>query len=133
MSQSMTEQNKWPLFLQNPSAVADYVSNHSPYEICSEQIEEMYIGCRARLRWTALNEIRLGPSSNNMEDETRQKICNHRPVETMPPLLVDDGQIMDGSHRFRSLMLKGQTHFWVYHIEDAPQASVDYRSSEPSP
>lgn len=112
---------QWPQLLMDNAAIARFVADQSPYEICEEQIEEMYIGCRASLRWTPVAELRPGPDASNIESDARQAACNRQPANTMPPLLVEDGQIMDGHHRYRALKQKGITHCWAYHIEIIPE------------
>ncbi len=110
----------WPVRLASSQDIAAHVSGLSPYEICEEQIEELYWGCHAKLRWTPIAELRLGPDDANLPSKKRQKACDSQPVETMPPLLADEGMVMDGAHRYRTLLNKGCTHCWVYHIEEAP-------------
>lgn len=113
----------WPELLDSGLAIARHVSDLSPYEICEEQIEEMYFGYQAKLRWTPISYLRLGPADSNGISKKRQKACDSKSVETMPPLLADEGVIMDGSHRYRTLVDKGCTHCWVYHIEVEPEHS----------
>lgn len=136
-----TRVSAWPERLDSGLAIARHVSDLSPYEICEEQVEEMYFGYQAKLRWTPISDLRLGPADSNGISKKRQKACNSKPVETMPPLLADEGVIMDGSHRYRTLVDKGCTHCWVYHIEVEPEPELtpishkarrDSDSSEPS-
>jgi len=122
----------WPELLATSEAIAAHVGELSPYEICEEQIEEMYLGCQAKLEWTHISRLRLGPDNNNVASEERQEACDSRPTETMPPLLAEDGMIMDGAHRYRTLLSKGCAHCWVYHIEPIPEPEPKpARRSEP--
>lgn len=114
----------WPEFLDSELAIARHVSDLSPYDICEEQIEEMYFGYQAKLRWTPISDLRLGPADSNGNSKKRQKACDSKPVETMPPLLADEGVVMDGSHRYRTLVSKGCSHCWVYHIEIEPEPEL---------
>ncbi len=121
----------WPEHLPDNTAIAAFVSEASPYPICEEQIEEMYIGCRAALRWTAVAELQPGPAESNTEEEARQAECDRRPPASMPPLLVDDGHVMDGNHRYRSLRKRGITHCWAYHVEAILEPTFLHRRQPP--
>jgi hypothetical protein len=98
---------KWAEKLRDNRAIAEYVAQWSPYDICEEQIQDNYIGCYAALEW------------RNQATRKRQKACDALPVDTMPPLLVDGSEVLDGNHRLRSLLRKGVTHCWVYNIQEA--------------
>lgn len=112
---------KWPEFLDSAQAIAEYVSNLSPYEISEEQIEEQYFGCRARLTWLDLSTLVLRSDDHNLPSDSRQKKIDGLEVETMPPLLVEDSYLEDGYHRHRKLAKDGITHHWAYVIEEAPE------------
>jgi hypothetical protein len=106
----------WAAELQDNRAIAEYVARFSPYDVCEEQIEDLYIGCKAVLEWRALDTLTHGNADGNQEDSERQKACDALRLKTMPPLLVDDGEVLDGNHRLRALLKRGVTHFWVYNI-----------------
>lgn len=108
----------WQAVLSDERAIAEYVARLSPYDVCNEQIEELYKGCKAVLVWRALNTLTPGDADSNQPENTRQKACDELRLKSMPPLLVDDDEIVDGNHRFRSLQKRGKTHFWVYEIQE---------------
>lgn len=108
----------WETVLKDERAIAEYVARFSPYDVCNEQIEELYKGCKAVLVWRALDTLTAGDHDSNLPESERQKACDALRLETMPPLLVDGDSIADGNHRFRSLQKCGKTHFWVYEIQE---------------
>ena len=108
---------KWAEQLGDNRAIADYIERLSPYEICKEQIEDEYIGCRAVLKWRALDTLIPGEPDINIVDEARQKVCDTTDLNSMPPLLVDGDKVADGNHRLRTLRKSNKTHFWVYEIQ----------------
>ncbi len=108
----------WAAELQDNRAIAEYVARLSPYEVCKEQIEDLYIGCKAVLEWRALETLKPGNADGNQADSERQKACDALHLKTMPPLLVDGDKVEDGNHRLRALMKRGVTHFWVYSIQE---------------
>lgn len=122
----------WPEFLADAQAIAEYVSELSPYEISEEQIEEQYFGSRARLTWLELSKVILGSDDHNQPSKSRQKAVDRLPIETMPPLLVENFYLQDGYHRFRKLMGEGVTHHWVYMIELAPEDTPKTPARKPS-
>jgi hypothetical protein len=110
---------KWAEKLRDNRAIAEYVAQWSPYDICEEQIQDNYIGCYAALEWRAVDTLTHGNADGNQATRKRQKACDALPVDTMPPLLVDGSEVLDGNHRLRSLLRKGVTHCWVYNIQEA--------------
>lgn len=122
----------WPEFLVDAESIATYVSELSPYEVCEEQIEEQYHGCRAKLTWLELASLSLGDEDHNLKSETRQKSIDSQPVATMPPLLVEESQLQDGYHRRRKLLAEGVTHHWAYVIEEAPEDVLEVKTKKPS-
>ena len=110
-----------PLQLSDPTAIAEYVAELSPYEVSEEQIEEMFRGCVASLRWRPLGSLILENEDYHLSDPERQRACDSGAPETMPPLLVEDNVLQDGYHRLRALRSRGATHYWAYEIEAAPE------------
>jgi hypothetical protein len=122
----------WPECLASAQAIAEYVVGLSPYEVSEEQIEEQYFGCHAKLTWLDLSTVLLESGDHNLPCEDRQKSVDDLPVDTMPPLLVDQSVLQDGYHRFRKLMSEGFTHHWVYVIEEAPEDVLEPAKKKPS-
>ena len=109
----------FPPSLDDPVEIAAWVETLSPYEVDAERIEEMFTGCRAVLRSVDLTTLSINEDIN-IPDAHRQSECDRLPIETTPPILVEEGKIIDGGHRCRSLIARGQ-HVWLaYVIEDAP-------------
>jgi DNA-binding protein len=129
---SMASIKIWPEFLESSQAIAEYVSDLSPYEISQEQIEEQYFGLRGRLTWIELGTLVLRSEDHNLPSKSRQKAVDSLPLATMPPLLVDDSVLEDGYHRIRKLLKDGATHYWAYVIEEAPEPTQELTVKKPS-
>jgi hypothetical protein len=122
----------WPEFLVSAQAIAEYVSELSPYAISEEQLEEHYHGQRARLTWLDLSKVILVSDEHHVPSKKRQKAVDVLPVETMPPLLVENFCLDDGYHRFRKLIQEGVTHHWAYMVELAPEDTPQTPANKPS-
>lgn len=130
--QGTARDSVWPELLSDAQAVAAYVSELSSYEVCEEQIEEQYHGCRAKLIWLELSSLALGDDDHNVREEDRQEAVDSLPVATMPPLLVEDSSLQDGYHRLRKLLADGVTHHWAYVIEVIPEDVLEVKAKKPS-
>ncbi|CAE6821819.1 hypothetical protein R70006_06238 [Paraburkholderia domus] len=115
----------WPQVLGSERDIARHISGLSPYDVSEEQIEEQYRDCRARLQWVALDSFVTGDENYHLSDEERQAECDRLPAETMPPLLADGNELVDGHHRMRTLLQRDATHWWVYVIEDIPESALE--------
>lgn len=117
----------WPGHLKDPQVIAGYISEQSSYELCEEQIEEQFHGCRARLAWIEISMLTLGHDDHNLREEVRQAKADSLPVATMPPLLVEDNLLQDGYHLLRRLLADGATHYWAYVVEEAPENALEVK------
>lgn len=123
---------KWPELLKDQYAIAEYISEHAPYEIEEEMIEELYHGSRAKLTWIELGSLILSKDDNHLACEERQGEVDRLPVSTMPPLFVDDSRLEDGYHRLRKLLKEGATHHWAYIVEAIPEPELEVTKRKPS-
>jgi hypothetical protein len=111
----------WPDRLKDPQAIARYVAELSPYEICEEQIEEQFHGCYARLDWIELSSLSKGCDDTNLKEEERQETIDSLPVATMPRLLVENCVLQNGYHRLRKLLADGVTRITGPTLSKRPQ------------
>jgi hypothetical protein len=110
---------KWKAVLENSDDIADYIQEHSPHEVDHERIASEYAGLRAVLKKVPIKSLKLGSPEHNLPDPKREKKYLKKAPESMPPLVVEDGVILDGNHRLRVAKKLGLTDIWAYVIEEA--------------
>jgi hypothetical protein len=103
----------YPECLDSGREIAKFIVWLDP-DYDEEAVADAYDGCTAVLQ-------RLPAAALSTEDYHQPFAYKHQryaklPSETAPPLLVRDGIIIDGNHRFRVGLQKGQTHFLCYVI-----------------
>jgi hypothetical protein len=87
--------------LNNGDEIADYIETWAGYPVDNEFVSERFRDHHAELKRNPANERKYQRMS----------------VKTIPPILVEDGVIVDGHHRFRSAQKRGLTHMWAYVVE----------------
>jgi hypothetical protein len=108
---------EWPPTLKDDWAIAEYIEATSSDYVDEEYIREHYRGCHAVLKKVAVTDLEPGDPEHNERSEKKEKKYAKMDLATMPPLVVEDGQIMDGNHRFRVAVAKGATHVLCYVVE----------------
>jgi hypothetical protein len=83
-----------------------------------EFMEECFRGTHAVLREIPVAELREGDSDHNIPSKAKEKRYRKLPLSTMPPLVVEDGEIQDGNHRFRVAVAGGAQAVWCYDVID---------------
>lgn len=103
--------------LKDSRDIADYIDGLSKGFVDTELIEEMYHGCSATLKDISASKLKEGPKDANIPSAAKEARYAKMKPSTMPPLMVDEGVIVDGNHRFRAGLSKGMTIFPCYVIE----------------
>ena len=110
----------WEATLPDARAITRYIERFAPCDVDSGLVEEYYRGQCANLRELPLSKITLGDRDHNRRMPALEARYARKPVETMPPIVVQNGEIEDGSHRFRvAKKLKLKT-ILCYVVSDAP-------------
>jgi hypothetical protein len=117
LSESVAE---WPQTLADEHAIADYIEKHASDDVDHGLIVDHFRGTRAVLRKVALAEIKPGHPDANVGDPAKTKRYMKMDPATMPPILIEDGVVVDGHHRYRVAKKLGLTEIWCYVIEDQP-------------
>ena len=108
----------YPELLVDDRAIADHIVSLSPGEIDEEMVEECFRGCRARLSWIPIDQITPGHADTNIPNPKREAKYAKLPLQTMPPIVIDQGEIQDGNHRFRVAQAAGAVGLWCYCVEE---------------
>jgi hypothetical protein len=108
----------WPKTLVNEREISEFIFDISVDFVDEEFINEYYSGAAAILRLIPISELKEGPSDGNRPSKKKESTYNMLPLETMPPLVCQNGVVEDGNHRLRSARSRGATHVWCYEVID---------------
>lgn len=109
---------KWPSILKDRWAIADYIERMSPIEVDEEMIAEHFRGCHATLRMVPIAQIKADDENGNIPSKSRQAKYMKMDPKNMPPLVIEDGVIQDGHHRYRVAIALGLTQVLCYVVEE---------------
>lgn len=116
ISDSKKLTGKFKPVLEDNYEIASYIESIASDYVDVEMMEEYFRGCKAVLEYVPINSIKEGHSDHNVADPKKETKYAKKSLETMPPLVVQDGVIEDGNHRYRVAKAKGATMIWVYNI-----------------
>lgn len=105
----------WPKVLRDNREIASYVSELDP-RVDEEMIEEHYFGCHAVLKLIPIESVKEGPPDSNIRSASKEKKFAKMDLAKQPPILVEDGMIRDGHHRYRVAKAAGATDILAYVI-----------------
>lgn len=108
----------YPARLDDARAIADHIATLSPGEIDEDMVEEHFRGCVARLEWLPIDQITPGPADAHVANRALEVRYAKQPLHTLPPLVVENGQIEDGHHRYRVALAAGAAGLWCYCVEE---------------
>ena len=103
----------WPKVLRDNREIASYVSELDP-RVDEEMIEEHYFGCHAVLKLIPIESVKEGPADSNIRSASKEKKFAKMDLAKQPPILVEDGMIRDGNHRYRVAKAAGATDILAY-------------------
>jgi len=110
--------------LADADEIAAYIASiASDDDVDEEMIGEYFRGCRAALREVALASLREGPGDANIRSATKERRYGGLSSSTMPPIVVEDGEIMDGHHRYRAALRQQRASVWAYVVVNAESSS----------
>jgi hypothetical protein len=109
---------RWQPTLPDARALAAYIDTWSSGFVDTERIEENYFGAGARLELVPIDQIKPGPDEVNVPNAKKEARYAKLPLETMPPLVIENGIVEDGHHRLRVAKAKGATAVWCYVVVD---------------
>jgi hypothetical protein len=105
----------WPAHLADERAIAAYVEELSSEEVDAGLIEEFFFDAHATLKKVLIADIIPGDADHNVDDEGKQSAYAELPASTRPPILLGfENEVMDGNHRLRDAISRGETHILAY-------------------
>lgn len=94
---------QWSKVLKDNNGIAQYIAEQSPGYVDEEMIQDNFIGCYAELEILPIDSIREGHPKMD--------------IATLPPIVVENGVIVDGNHRFRLARVKGLKEIPCYVVK----------------
>ena len=121
-------------FLANEREIARHIVRTSIEEVELEFVEGRLFDSHAVLRKVRLDALKPGPEDNNLPDERKAAQYARLPIETQPPIVIEDLQILDGHHRYRRTQETSDT-IWCYDIRagrdpDFVFVALDYEAMD---
>lgn len=116
---TLSKSTDYPAIFADNRALAAYIEELSPDGTDREFVEEYFHGAGAVLRLIPVEEIAPGDQVTNIASQSKQDAYWSMPADTYPPIIVENGIINDGHHRFRNVLRRGDTHCWCYDVIDA--------------
>jgi len=107
-----------PPVLRDAQEITNWIEETSSEYVDAEVIEEYFAGCKAVLKRVPVDSIRPGNDEHHMRDPKKENRY-FKMKGDMPPIVVRDGVIEDGNHRYRVALRKGMREIWVYEVVDA--------------
>lgn len=104
--------------LKDEHDIADHIESTSTGHVDHGLMVDYFRGAHAKLKRTPVQEIETGDSKHNIPSKKKQAKYRKMPSETRPPIVIEHGKIVDGHHRYRDAVKKGESHIWAYHVED---------------
>ena len=102
--------------LNNSDEITDFIIEFACSPIDEELIREYFRGCIAILKSIDISYLQEGDESQNIRCIKKEMRYERLPIETMPPLIVENGIVTDGNHRLRVARKNGVKKIAVYDI-----------------
>jgi hypothetical protein len=103
--------------LKDDVAIARYIVDQAPGYIDEEMVEEYYGGGKASLRFVPIGELTEGNADGHLRSAAKERRYAKMPAATRPPLVIYNGEIEDGNHRYRVALAAGEPGLWCYDVE----------------
>ncbi len=108
---------QFPTVLEGSREIAGYVAGLDD-DADEELVLEMFRGCRATLQRVAIGSLEEGPRDAHVRNVAKERRYARKPLASMPPILVEDGVIQDGHHRFRVAKAQGAKEIMAYVVTE---------------
>lgn len=93
--------------LKDNFEIAQYISHISTNEIDIEVAEEYFFGCFAVLKEVEVDHLKTDNEDHHLPNKKKKRKYQSQPLETMPPLVIENFIIIDGHHRYKALKVLG--------------------------
>lgn len=117
--------------LNDSQDIAYFVDSVATDYVDTDLVYEKYLGSHAELRLVPIDQLTEGGRDHNIQNPANERKYQRMSVKTVPPLLVENGVVMDGNHRLRAAKKRGLTAMWCYVvIEGEVSDANDHNDTE---
>ena len=109
--------NMFKVILKDADEILDFIIAISPSWVDEELLFDYFLGCSATLKMVDITSLRQGEDDHNLRSVWKENVYEKLPINTMPPLLVENGEVLDGNHRLRIAFKKGLKTVYIYDVE----------------
>ncbi len=102
--------------LKSSTEIAEYISGLATDYVDEVLLLEYFFNCKGILKKVTVGEIELDNSDIHIQSKRKEKRYATLPPDTMPPLIVENGVVVDGNHRLRVARKRKQTEIYIYEI-----------------
>lgn len=121
----------YPPQLKSNVDLANYIESISSDFVDRQRIEEYFQGAGAVLKRILISDICEGDPDGNAPSAAKDAAYLNLPADTAPPIVIEDGVIIDGHHRFRNAKNRGNSYCWCYDVVDADDLLMEPKKSTP--
>jgi len=123
--------------LEDSREIADHIQDTSPSFVDHERIEEEYRGTHAVLRQLPVDSLKEGDENGNVKSSAKQARYNKKDPKEAPPIVTENGTVVDGNHRLRAAKANGEKTISAYDIREGEppnrqRGSVKVMNDKPS-
>lgn len=96
-------------------------------ELCGQEADPEFVReamewRTGTLEWVPFEQLREGSTDINIRSANLEKKYSKLPIETTPSLIVEeDGEVVDGNHRYRIAKAKKAAGLWCYRLGWEPE------------
>jgi hypothetical protein len=106
----------YPERLKDNWAISDYILEYATNDEDADEIADNFEGCHAVLKLCPVDELVPGDSDHTMPHSKMIEKYKKLPIETMPPIVVEDDVVQDGNHRLKVAKELGFSKMWCYEV-----------------
>lgn len=116
------------LCLENSRQIAKYMAKFSGNRSFSQEVAEDYFrGAAATVTRFAIVDLIEGQPDGNERNLAKEKRYIAMDAETSPPIVVEDGNVMDGNHRLRAAKARGDLYILGYDVHDETERPAPHK------
>lgn len=102
--------------LDSTDEITGFIIETSSDFVDEELIYEYFFGCKAVLKSVEVSELRMEDQNHHLRSRRKEKEYEQLPINTIPPLIVENGIVVEGYHRLRIIIKKKISTVKVYEI-----------------
>ncbi len=102
--------------LKDAAEITNFIIETSPTDVDEELVFEYFFGCKAILKNVEIDTLQIEDTNHHIQVKAKEKRYQKLPIETTPPIIVEDGKVIDGNHRLRIAQKRGLRRIIAYDI-----------------